>query len=222
MDVNAPQAMQDQFDELVRMLLRMQPQPREVTVRDEEGQIAVSFDAEARLSRIVVESRWVERIEPETLAETILMTVAEAQLQASGLDDEEAAEPTEAEVAAKRTEIFALGEAQLMAPSSEASLQSKIDNLPNLFDQLDDALDRLDSKLAETQPPISMEEAEELGLEAVEGDRIASDNAMVTLTVNQGMVVDVTLHPNWLNGRSGIVLTECFDQIIAQLHDTTN
>lgn len=222
MEANAPQAMQDQFDELVRLLLRMQPQPREVTVQDEEGQIAVSFDARARLNRIAIDARWADRIEPAALADAVMMTIAEGQLQASGLDDEDAPEPTEAEVAAKRTEIFALGEEQLLAPSSDASLQAKIDNLPNLFDQLDDALVRLDAKLSEVQPPISLEEAGELGLEAAEGDRITSDNAMVSITVTQGLVVDVSLHPSWLPGRSGLVLTECFDQIIAKLHDSTN
>lgn len=222
MDANAPQAMQDQFDELVRMLLRMQPQPREVTVQDEEGQIAVSFDAQARLNRIAIDARWADRIEPAALADAILTTVAEGQLQAAGLEEDDAPEPTAEEVAAKRTEIFALGEAQVLAPSSEASLQSKIDNLPNLFDQLDDALGRLDSKLAQAQPPISLAEAEELGLEPVEGERIASDNAMVSLTVVKGLIVDVSLHPGWLAGRSGLVLTECFDQIIAKLHDSTN
>jgi len=214
---SSPEAMEAQLDELVRTMLRMQPRREEVTVRDPAMRVAVTVAADGRLAKIAVEPRWSDRIEPDALEATILTTVAEAQLAASGLEGG-GPEPTDAEVAAKRDEMMRRAESVLETPAADADLQSRVDNLPNLFDQLDDALRRLDERLQEVSVPVSLEEAGHLGLTEVEGTRFRSDNARVTVTVNQGSVVDLGIHRNWVEGRSGIVISECFDQIIDQMN----
>ena len=115
-----------------------------------------------------------------------------------------------------------MGEQALEAPSSDATLQAKVDNLPNLFDQLDMALDQLNDSLTNLEVPIAVEEAEQLNLKPAGGVEVRSENSMVTVTVNHGSVVDVAIHQNWLPGKSGHALTECFDQIIDQLNEPLN
>ncbi|NHB84493.1 hypothetical protein G7085_07405 [Tessaracoccus sp. HDW20] len=213
----SPQAMEAQLNELVRVMLRMQPRGEDVTVRDSEAQVAVTIAADGRLAKVAVEPRWSDKVEAGALETTILTTIAEAQLSASGLEAD-GPEPTDAEVAARRDEMTRRAEAVLETPGTDTDLQARIDNLPNLFDQLDDALQRLGERLQEVAEPVSLEEAAQLGLTEVEGVRFRSQNSMVTLTVNQGSVVDLGIHRNWVEGRSGIVISECFDQIIDQLN----
>lgn len=219
----SPEVMQAQLNELVRDMLRLQPRHEEVTVRDPEGQIAATYGADGQLARVLVEPRWVEKIESSELATAILTTIAEAQFQASGLSDD-APEPTQAEIDAKRAEILRNAENELDAPKTDDELQTKIDSLPGLFGQLDAALDRLNARVEEMEVPVSLAEADELGLTAEPvGEQFRSENSMVTVTVSaEGAVVDVAIHANWLDGKSGIAVTECFDQIIEQLHDHTN
>lgn len=216
----SPQLMEAQLDELVRDMLALQPRREEVTVRDPEGQVAATIDPEGRLARVLVEPRWVDKIETDHLANAILATIAEAQLEASGLSGD-APVITDEQVAAKRQEILRQAENELQAPTPEGELQAKIDNLPNLFDRLDDALQRLEDRATELETPIPLEEAAALGLtEAPMGEQIRSENSMVSLTVNpEGGVVDVSIHRNWLEGKSGIAVTECLDQIISQMTD---
>lgn len=213
------QAMDAQLDEMVRAMLRLQPSREAVTATDPEEQVKVTIAPGGSVAAIEVAARWSERIEPENLGTTVLTTIAEAQLAASGLS-EDAGEPTDAEVAARREEITRHAEAVLEAPVPEADLQARIDHIPVLFDQLDAAISKLNEKVTQMAPPVSMAEAEELGLTDVkEGIRYASENEMVALTVNRGTVVDLTIHQRWAESRSGIAITECFDQIIAQMTD---
>ncbi len=222
MDETAPQVMEAQFDELIRTMLRMQPRHREVSVRDPEGQVEATCGPDGRLAKVTVEPRWQDKIEPGDLSTVLLTTIAEAQLEASGLNDDDRPEPTEEEVAAKREEMMRMGEQALEAPSSDATLQAKVDNLPNLFDQLDMALDQLNDSLTNLEVPIAVEEAEQLNLKPAGGVEIRSENSMVTVTVYHGSVVDVAIHQSWLPGKSGHALTECFDQIIDQLNEPLN
>lgn len=209
--------MDAQLDEMVRAMLRLRPKAEPVVAVDPEEQIRVTVAPGGALAAIEVASRWSERIEPDGLAAAVLATIAEAQLEASGLSGD-SAEPTEAEVKAKRDEITSRAESILASPASDADLQSRIDHIPALFDQLDDALRRLHSRVEEMAEPVSLAEAEELGLpDEVEGIRYTSDNEMVSITINRGTVVDLSVHQRWAESRSGIAITECFDQIIEKV-----
>ena len=96
-------------------------------------------------------------------------------------------------------------------------MQRKVDNLPNLFAQFDAAMATLEQQIAKQEQgePVPMSEAG--AEEPDEGTRFSSANSMVSLVVVGGAIVDVQMHANWLPGKSGIVLTECFDQVIEQL-----
>ena len=97
MDETAPHVMEAQFDELIRTMLRMQPRHREVSVRDPEGQVEATYGPDGRLAKVTVEPRWQDKIEPGDLSTVLLTTIAEAQFEASGLNDDDRPEPTEEE-----------------------------------------------------------------------------------------------------------------------------
>ena len=102
MDETAPHVMEAQFDELIRTMLRMQPRHREVSVRDPEGQVEATCGPDGRLAKVTVEPRWQDKIEPGDLSTVLLTTIAEAQFEASGLNDDDRPEPTDEEVGGRQ------------------------------------------------------------------------------------------------------------------------
>lgn len=208
------ESLQHQLDSLLATQFR---RPKgEQSATDESGRVSVTVGPDGLPVKISVDPKWSDDIGDDELATTIHLTIGNAQMAAFGFD-EEPEDLSPEEVAKAKQQVLAEAEKKILRPVSEDEHQAMVERLPSLFDQFDQALVQLDKRLNQMagQAPEDPDEAD--GDPDDVGVEVKADNSMVSLVVNNGSVIGVNIHKNWLAGKSGHALTECFDQIIDQL-----
>lgn len=211
--------------EVLGALQGFAPVTEDVVVSDETQTVSVTVRPDMTLAAVQVQPVWAEKVQPDTLAGVISELLGRAQAKAMGFDVDaldEGRDPhevvvDEAEVEAARERLLKEKTEELLAPVGEEELQARIDELPA---QMDELISKLDVEIEKMQSGNTMglpEDPAEFEPDESYGDWVHSENRMVGVRVVAGMVADVEIRTNWVEGRSGNVLTECFNQIIEQL-----
>lgn len=224
-----PEQLMQEMDEDLRkalaLLTRFEPAVEDVTVADESGKVEVTFHPDLSLAKVSVAADWQSEIEPGMLEAAVSETMARGLSKAMGfdLDDVEAIvddepDPNSPEVKEAAARTMRDAEDILLAPRSESEVQHMVDNIDNLFAEFDAVADKAMTKLDNMPMPKSDEEFQEEGQDPA-GELVESDNHMVAVRVARGIVGGCTIRESWLDGRSGIAVTESFSQIIERLPD---
>ncbi|MCC2591995.1 hypothetical protein LKO27_00935 [Tessaracoccus sp. OS52] len=203
-------------------LQNLTPVTEDVTVSDASGAVRVTVRPDSSLAGVSVVPAWQEKVEPAALADVISDVLGRAQAKAMGFDidaleEAQADEVDEAQVEAARGRLLKDAEQTLRRPSTEEELQRRMDELPGI---VDDAMARLDRELVKLQTAgdgALPQDPAEFTPGADYGDLVESDNRMVAVRVVAGLVAEVRIKESWLEVRSGIAITECFNQIIERL-----
>lgn len=206
------QHLDDQLDALIRLEAALDAaEPGAAT--DETGAVTVEFSPEGQLTSISVAPTWEQQIKAEELPTVISDTLVRARDGAgepvetdSGLSDEEVAAIRERELEEMRQTLF--------APQSDEELEEIAKNLPSQFDELNASIEAMLAKAGDAEIEVSEDELE------VPGEEYHSENGMVAVKVANGAVVGVSFHESWLPGKSGNVITQCFNEIIQELPGT--
>lgn len=200
------------------------PATEEVTVSDDTGRVEVVVSPKAELVKVAVAPNWRDEIEVSALANTVAETIAKAQAKAFGLDidaDGDAVEDADpAEVQRLQDALMAEKTEELLRPVGEDELQRRIAELPGEVERLEALADDVADKVAPTEADLP-EDADEFAPDDSFGTRVHSENRMVSVRVMAGFVGEVTIQESWLAARSGIAVTECFDQIIEKLAEVS-
>lgn len=194
----------------------------ESTATDDSGRVKVTLHPDRTLAQVVIAPDWETEIESSALAAVILEVAGRAQQVTMVEGDAPAAavdvDPEEIEAA--RDELLRGATAELMEPISAAELQRQIDDLPAMLDRLNAQLDvaiEKTARLGETDLPT--EDAVED--DEMAGETVTSKNGMVSVRVLQGHLGDVRIKESWLQGRSGIAVSQCFEEIMQRIAGNT-
>lgn len=174
---------------------------------DPTGLVTVEFDAGPTLRSISVAPQWEQRIPAADLATVISETLVRARDE--GAPVEAPVEPlSDEEVVAIRERTLAETRArqQLRSPEEAAELAQ---SLPQTLRELNAQSKELLARARSMQHEVS-EEPVELATNAHR-----SENQMVAVEYVGSLAVKVSLKEEWLRGKSGIVVTECFAEAIA-------
>lgn len=202
-------------------LASFKPATEDVSVTDASGQVEVVVKPSSELVRISVAPDWAKHMEVAALAPAIAETISKAQAKAFGLDMDDLGEPVEsdaAEVQQLQDRLIAEKTDELFRPVSNDELQRKVDDLPGMLDRLEKFADEAVEKVQPDEADMPRDPAEFTPDESF-GTTVTSENRMVSVRVMAGFVGEVAIKESWLAARSGIAVTECFDQIIEQLPD---
>lgn len=205
---------------VIRTFLTTGSPASEVTATDDSGRVTVTLRPDQTLARVQVAANWEEEILAPQLADTILRVAVSAQSGIPGGEDIEDADP-EAVDAARETLLQETAD-ELLAPMSEQELQQQIDDLPALLERLDARLDEAIAKTSQALEDDFPRADSDEDVEGPLGDIVESENKMVRVQLFQGHLADVRIKESWLEGRSGIAVTECFEQIVEQIVKNTN
>lgn len=213
-----------QLRSVIGTALAFAPATSDVTTTDDSGIVSVTLRPNQSLARVQVGANWMEEIEPSALASTILEVAGQAQAEVLGVgsdaDPAEGADPVEVNRALNS--LLEEKTAEMMQPVSATRLQQQIDDLPALLDklgaQLDDAIEKTAKRSEDDLPQATSGRDDEDSL----GDVVESENRMVSVQLFGGRVTDVRIKESWLESRSGIAVTQCFDQIIDRIAVNTN
>lgn len=205
---------------VIGTLLGTAPATHDVTATDESGRVSVTLRPDRTLAKVQVAANWEEEIESPALAATIVEVAGTAQGLVMGVGDPDSGQEVDPQDVEEAREALLLEkQAELLAPMSAAQLQKQIDDLPALMDRLDAQLDDAIRRTAKQpddqlpQPTSGRDDEDSLG------DIVESENKMVSVQLFGGQVADVRIKESWLVGRSGLAVTECFDQIIARINE---
>lgn len=191
----------------------------EVTATDESGRVSVTLRPDTTLARVEVAANWEEEIESTQLASTILEVAVSALTGAAQNTTTEDVDPAAVDEA--RDELLREKTAELMAPMTQDELSQQIDDLPGLLDRLDAQLDDAIEKTSRvTDDDLPREDSGRDDEDAL-GEIVESENRMVRVQLFHGQLADVRIKESWLEGRSGLAVTECFDQITARIATNT-
>ncbi|MDO5736253.1 MAG: hypothetical protein Q4P15_07235 [Propionibacteriaceae bacterium] len=188
----------------------------DVAATDESGRVSVILHPDRTLARVQVAAGWEEDIESLALAGVIVEVAGRAQTgaQVSGEDEAVDVDPEDVDEA---TDALLREQTQaLLAPISAQELQRQIDELPALLERLDAQLDvaiARTSRTSEDELPTEEPSADE----AIEGEVVESENRMVSVRHVAGHLAEVRIKESWLAGRSGLAVTECFNQIVDRM-----
>lgn len=203
-------------------LATLAPVSEDVTVSDEFGVVRVTVRPDTSLATVQVAPAWQGKVEPADLPNVIGEVLGRAQARAMGFDidaleAEEAPVVDEAAIDAARDALLKDKTEELLAPVSDDELQAKVDALPDLVEglskRLDDEIQKMKDSADEDLP---QDPAEFVPDESV-GEWVHTETRMVGVRVVAGLVSEVAIKESWLDGRSGNVLTESFNEIIEQL-----
>ena len=222
-----PQQFLTELDSELRSILgeflATAPTTTSVAATDDSGRVRVTLHPDRTLARVQVAADWENEIEGSALAATILEVAAMAQTGApvdgDGAGDAAAVDPQDVEAA--RDALLREKGAELMAPVGAAELQQQIDDLPALLERLDAQLDDAIEKTARLRDD-DLPRADAVDEEQAQGEVVESENRMVSIRVIAGHLGDVRIKESWLEGRSGIAVTQCFDQIMHRIADQPN
>ena len=220
-----PQQFLTELDSELRLVigefLTAAPSTSDVAATDETGRVTVTLHADRTLSRVQVAGNWEEDIEPSALTGVILDVAGRAQTGVSISDEETARDVDPQDVEEAMDALLREQTEQLLAPISAAELQRQIDTLPALLDSLDAQLDLAIAQTASTtKDELPSEEPSDDAV--LGGEIVESENRMVSVRLFAGHLAEVRIKESWLQGRSGLAVTECFDQIVDRISNKTN
>lgn len=201
-----------QLDSLIRFRATLDADDGSGAATDPTGAVTVEFAPGGTLQSIDVAPTWETHIEAANLVDVVNETLRRARdgegttPQPAGLSDEDVAAIRERRLAERRRAM-----SQQRSPEE---LQQLVDELPKQFDQLNASVRDMLARADEFRLEISDEEV------PVETESVHSANKMVSVELSSGLVVGVAIHPTWLPGKSGNVITQCFDEIITALPNT--
>ncbi len=205
---------------VIGTLLGTAPATHDVTATDDSGRVSVTLRPDRTLAKVQVAANWEEEIESPALAATIVEVTGTAQGLVMGVGDPDSGQEVDPQdVEEAREALLREKQAELLAPMSAAQLQKQIDDLPALMDQLDAQLDDAIRRTAKKPDDQLPQPASGLDDEEALGDVVESENRMVAVQLFAGQVADVRIKESWLAGRSGLAVTECFDQIIDRINE---
>lgn len=190
----------------------------EVTATDDSGRVSVTLRPDRTLARVEVAANWEEEVESAQLAPTILEVAVRALTGAAQTVPPEDVDPRAVDEA--RDALLREKTAEMMAPMTQDQLSQQIDDLPGLLDRLDAQLDDAIEKTSRVSDDDLPREDSGQDDEDALGEVVESENRMVRVQLFHGQLADVHIKESWLEGRSGLAVTECFDQITARIATT--
>lgn len=208
-----PAAYRRHLDQIMGRLIRYQASLDAAggsgAASDATGNVTVEFNGGASLESITIAPGWEQHIEAQDLVTVINETLVAAR-DGDG-EQPQPAELSDEEVAAIRERRLQDMRKQMSVRRSDEELQKLVEDLPKQFEQMNREMDEALRHADDLKTEISDHEVE------FKTESVQSENKMVSVEYSGQNIVRVAIHQSWLAGTSGIVLTECFNEIIRGL-----